>query len=157
MSAVDKQDVSVVVLERWERERGFGPAPFGHSTWWLAPVRHAGAFVACDYEIPVTASGNKIIEILDITAGIATYRQYVVNPVGVRVTYQVSQIEWRQTMAIGSLRGTLKRMKMVPASTGSTKVEPPVEPCHATAEIIEFPRGRIVRMVRHGEPVAVSP
>src|ERR1700722_20697522 len=83
------------LLGHWQRERGFGSSPAGSSTsqWWIAPVNHDGRFEAYSYKhnksvvIPVTATGHEIIDVLETNDGLVKFRHYIVNPVGVRLSW----------------------------------------------------------------------
>jgi hypothetical protein len=74
---------------RWHRERGFGSSPAGSNTteWWIAPVNHDGRFEAYSYRynksvvIPVTGTAHE--NVLETEVGLAKFRHYMVNPVGV--------------------------------------------------------------------------
>jgi hypothetical protein len=64
------------LLGRWIRQRGFGRSL---DRWWLAPVNHAGKFTPKSYysdpgEVTVSASCCKVIEVLNIIDGFATYQ-----------------------------------------------------------------------------------
>jgi hypothetical protein len=133
------------LVGQWGRPRGFGLGPFGEK-WWYAPLNKTAIKPVClDYDIPVTAIGVEVIEVVDVAGDIASYRKYLVNPDGdlVRVSFapHYSSI-W--TMPVGQLRGVLKRMKMVRGAV--VKPEAPKAKLHApqTAKIIPFPEHRIV-------------
>jgi hypothetical protein len=71
-------------------------------------VKHQGWFHQKYYgaDLEVVAAGQEVVKILDITDGIATYRRYILNPMGLRVLWDaVPQIESIRTAPIGSLHG----------------------------------------------------
>ena len=147
------------IVGRWYRVRRFGIGPFGEK-WWVAPLNRDKITPMGMDEIPVTANGIERIEVVDVTDGIASYRQYLVNPDGeiVRVSFapQYGNI-W--TVPAGRLRGIIKRMKMARENTATT-AEAPSRSRAATvtgdAEIIPFPTHRIIRRIEHGPGVVRS-
>jgi hypothetical protein len=155
-AAADTNDHDL--LGRWRRERGFGSSPAGSSTseWWIAPVNHDGRFEAYSYRynksvvIPVTGTGHEIIDVLEIEDGLAKFRHYIVNPVGVRLSWlAVPKFETVNQVRAGALRKKLKRLKMLPWHEQAKPEEAPAK----SADIIAFPASRIVRRIEHGRVV----
>jgi hypothetical protein len=152
------------LLGHWQRERGFGSSPAGSSTsqWWIAPVNHDGRFEAYSYKhnksvvIPVTATGHEIIDVLETNDGLVKFRHYIVNPVGVRLSWlAVPKFDTVNQIRAVALRKKLKRLKMLPWHEEASPEEAPTPIAH-TADIIAFPTHRIVRRVEHG-PGVVRP
>ena len=152
------------LLGRWHRERGFGSSPAGSSTseWWIAPVNHDGRFEAYSYRynksvvIPVMGTGHEIIEVLETGDGLAKFRHYIVNPVGVRLSWMaVPKFDTVNQVRAVALRKKLKRLKMLPWHEEAKPEEAP-EPVAQSAIVIAFPMHRIVRRVEHGKGVVVS-
>jgi hypothetical protein len=146
------------LLGRWHRERGFGSSPAGSSTseWWIAPVNHDGRFEAYSYRynktcvIPVTGTGHEIIDVLEIEDGLARFRHYIVNPVGVRLSWMsVPKFESVNQVRAVALRKKLKRLKMLPWCEEA-------KPVAHTADVIAFPTHRVVRRIEHGNGVVVK-
>jgi hypothetical protein len=162
LSSADTEDHDL--LGRWARERGFGSSPAGSSTseWWIAPVNHDGRFEAYSYRynksfgVPVTGTGHEIIDVLEIEDGLARFRHYIVNPVGVRLSWSSApSFETVNQVRAVALRKKLKRLKMLPWHEEAKPEEAP-EPVAQTADIIAFPAHRIVRRIEHGRGVVVN-
>jgi hypothetical protein len=86
----------------------------------------------------VTATGHEIIDVLEVEDGLAKFRHYIVNPVGVRVSWlAVPQYERVQQACEITLRKKLQRLRM-------QRHEETREPA-VGANIIAFPASRIVR------------
>jgi hypothetical protein len=143
------------LLGLWIRERGFGRSL---DRWWLAPVNHSGKFTPKSYysdpgEVTVSAFGREIIEVLNVADGLATYRHYVMNPVGVRLSWSaVPQIDAVEKKTAYKLRQTLKRLKMNREGEVAAQVE---ERRPGPATVIPFPQSRIIRRIYHGRGVVV--
>jgi hypothetical protein len=155
-SSVDTDDRDL--LGHWHRERGFGSSPAGSSTseWWIAPVNHDGRFEAYSYRfnksvvIPVTGTGHEIIEVLETGDGLAKFRHYIVNPVGVRLSWlAVPKFETVNQVRAATLRKKLKRLNMLPWYEKAKPEEAP-ERDDRSADVIAFPSSRIVRRIEHG-------
>ena len=125
-------------------------------------MNHDGRFEAYTYRynksvvIPVTRTGHEIIEVLEIEDGLAKFRHYIVNPVGVRLSWlSVPKFETVDQVRAVWLRKKLKRLKMLPWHEQPEPEEAP-EPVAQSADIITFPTHRIIRRVEHGPGVVVS-
>ena len=111
------------LLGLWIRERGFGRSL---DRWWLAPVNHDGKFTPNSYfsdpgEVTVSAFGREIIEVPNATDGLATYRHYVMNPVGVRLSWSaIPQIDEVETRTAYKLRQTLEAAENEAAGRSET-------------------------------------
>jgi hypothetical protein len=145
----------------WARVRGFGASPTGSSVseWWIAPINHDGRFEAFSYRlnksvvVPVTGKGREIIDVLDVEDGLARYRHYIVNPAGVRLSWNSApQFDTINQVRVSALRKKLKRLKMLPWHD-EAKLKPPAPAPH-TAQIIPFPSSRIVRRIEFGQVVS---
>jgi hypothetical protein len=144
------------ITGRWYRPRGFGLGPFGEK-WWVAPLNRDKITPMGIDEIPVTATGTEVIEILEVTDGAARYRQYLVNPDGELVTVHFApQYDTIWSMPSGRLRGTIKHMKMGRKSLVPRQIDATPKQQRHSAEIIPFPTHRIVRRVEHGRGVVRS-
>jgi hypothetical protein len=161
MPSADTDDHDL--LGRWQRERGFGSSPAGSSTseWWIASVNHDGRLEAYSYKysksfvVPVTGTGHEIIDVLEIADGLARFRHYIVNPVGVRLSWSSApRFETVNQVRAITLRKKLKRLKMLPWHEDAKPTEAPKPVAH-TADIVAFPSSRIVRRIEHGAGVVV--
>ena len=106
--------------------------------------------------LKVTGTGHEIIEVLEVGDGLAKFRQYIVNPSGVRLSWlAVPKFETINEVRAVALRKKLKRLKMLPWHKEAKPEEAP-EPVAKSADIISFPTHRIIRRVEHGPGVVVS-
>jgi hypothetical protein len=140
------------IVGSWYRVRRFGEGPFGEK-WWVAPLNRDKITPMGIDEIPATANGIERIEVLSVTDGVASYRQYLINPDGdiVRVSFapQYGNV-W--TVPEGRLRGIIKRMKMAREPAGTAEALSPAQKptANCSAQIIPFPESRIVRRQGRG-------
>jgi hypothetical protein len=135
------------LIGHWFRERGFGRSPTGTASgWWLAPVCHDVQFEAYSYRhnktfvISVTATGREIIDVLEVADGLARFRHYIVNPVGVGLSWCSldKQFEAVHQVREIALRKKLKRLRMRREETFS-------------GNVIAFQVSKIVRRHAPGE------
>lgn len=155
MTAETTDTAADTLLGRWVRDRGFGPSPVDTASgWWLAPVNYDEWFQAYSYkynetfDIPVTAIGQEIIDVLDIEDGLAQFRHYIVNPVGVRLSWlKVPRYETIQQSREIMLRKKLQRlgMRRYVSRQDDHGDQSMVSPLYEGDNVIAFPASRIVR------------